>query len=109
MHRISIEDAADLDRVEPIHRRRKNRVCAHCSNTESKRFRKREQARTRIALGQASKRDRGCVSKVCYATEHEAAVAARTCSRVFHATYAVYRCPFCGRWHLTSKGCTHER
>ena len=109
MHRINIEDAADLDRVEPIHRRRKNRVCMHRSNTERKRFRKREQARTRIALGQASKCDRGCVSKVCYATEHEAAVAARACSRICHANYAVYRCPFCGRWHLTSKGRTYER
>lgn len=109
MRSIRIEDAADLDILEPIHRRRKNRVCTHRSNTERKRFRKREQARTRIALGQASKRDRGCVSKVCYATEHEAAAAARACSRIHHANYVVYRCPFCGRWHLTSKGCTHEQ
>jgi hypothetical protein len=45
---------------------------------------------------------RMCGSKMAYATQADALVAATVNAR-YAASLRVYRCPICGKWHLTSK------
>lgn len=47
---------------------------------------------------------KACEKKKRYATEGEARLAADACRRHGSRDLHVYRCPYCGGWHLTHKG-----
>lgn len=46
--------------------------------------------------------EKACASKNRYATRAEAEATAAACAAHGRGGLAVYRCPYCGGWHLTS-------
>ena len=47
--------------------------------------------------------ERGCTRKRWYATKAQARAAREQTSRLTGKKFRIYRCPWCDRWHLTTK------
>lgn len=54
------------------------------------------------AAAEAERRRRACESKQRYRSAQEAQATAAACAEHGQTGLSIYRCPYCGGWHLTS-------
>ena len=47
--------------------------------------------------------EKGCTRKRWYATKAQARAGRDQVARATNKKYRIYRCPWCGGWHLTTK------